>query len=1015
MQLKLDIRRTLTARSDRVKCVDLHPTEPWMLVSLYNGKIHVWNHQNQQLIKTFEVCSSPVRAGKFIARKNWIITGSDDYRITVFNYNTLERQHVVDAHMDYIRCLAVHPTLPIVLSGSDDMTIKMWNWDKNWACQKVFDGHSHYVIQIVFNPKDNNTFASASWDKTIKIWQLASSNFTFLTFLTNCVSIPNFTLEGHMKAINCLDYTHAGEKPYLISGADDRLVKIWDYQNRSCVQSLDGHTAVAFHPRLPIIITGFSVMCKQSKGYQILFEIKLIEHRRHEELPVDFFWIVCWGEMGIIREKQRENGKEDPTFSMDEGGKIVWIKHSEMEMINLKQLAIKDIKDGERLNLSVKKSVKLTGTNSCLVFPNIGNTTLAHNSNGRYVAVCGEGEYNIYTAMALRNKAYGSALEFVWGIEPEDFAIRESATTVKPELGADGIYGGTLLGVRSANHLTFYAWDTLELVRRIEIQPKGVFWGGNGEMVAITTEESFYVLKYNASVVAEASEEGRAEDGYEDAFEVMGEVAENVKTATWVGYCFFYSNSLNRLNYYVGGEIVTISHLDRPHYILGYIPRDNRIYLCDKRGVYSMINIQFYHIINTSLDALHFAWANPDHGFDLALQLSKLDLAVELAERIGGDQKWQHLHLAPTPAHFLPIQISYTFFPLLPRCCPTAHEKQGFVSDALHFAWANPDHGFDLALQLSKLDLAVELAERIGGDQKWQHQNGRWDMAEKCYEATQDFGALLILSSSSGNLDKVSKLAEVAHRARKFNVAFTAYLLTQQNLKALNILVETNKLPDAAFFARTYLPSEVPRVTQLWKAEQQKTNAKVAQGIADPSEYPNLFPSFEESLRGQKYLEQSEKIVPASHYSTRTSNSQRNVFEELSKACTSGSNLEETRENNANDGTYFAHFSGDLSKEKVTQLWKAEQQKTNAKMAQGIADPSEYPNLFPSFEESLRIQAKEKELETMSSDSKKKEKKIRDLTCELKEVKDMLNKAKWEAQTVREDNVSSMAEEENEV
>jgi coatomer subunit beta' len=84
MQLKLDIRRTLTARSDRVKCVDLHPTEPWMLVSLYNGKIHVWNHQNQQLIKTFEVCSSPVRAGKFIARKNWIITGSDDYRVSYF-------------------------------------------------------------------------------------------------------------------------------------------------------------------------------------------------------------------------------------------------------------------------------------------------------------------------------------------------------------------------------------------------------------------------------------------------------------------------------------------------------------------------------------------------------------------------------------------------------------------------------------------------------------------------------------------------------------------------------------------------------------------------------------------------------------------------------------------------------------------------------------------------------------------------------------------------------------------
>lgn len=43
-------------------------------------------------------------------------------------------------------------------------------------------------------------------------------------------SMPNYTLEGHEKGINCVDYYHGGDKPYLISGADDRLVKIWDYQ-----------------------------------------------------------------------------------------------------------------------------------------------------------------------------------------------------------------------------------------------------------------------------------------------------------------------------------------------------------------------------------------------------------------------------------------------------------------------------------------------------------------------------------------------------------------------------------------------------------------------------------------------------------------------------------------------------------------------------------------------------------------------------------------------------------------
>ena len=39
-----------------------------------------------------------------------------------------------------------------------------------------------------------------------------------------------------------------------------RYVKIWDYQNKACVQTLEGHaqnvTAVAFHPELPIIMTG---------------------------------------------------------------------------------------------------------------------------------------------------------------------------------------------------------------------------------------------------------------------------------------------------------------------------------------------------------------------------------------------------------------------------------------------------------------------------------------------------------------------------------------------------------------------------------------------------------------------------------------------------------------------------------------------------------------------------------------------------------------------------------------
>ena len=52
---------------------------------------------------------------------------------------------------------------------ADDMLIKLWDWEKKWACTQVFEGHTHYVMQIVINPKDNNTFASASLDRSVKV------------------------------------------------------------------------------------------------------------------------------------------------------------------------------------------------------------------------------------------------------------------------------------------------------------------------------------------------------------------------------------------------------------------------------------------------------------------------------------------------------------------------------------------------------------------------------------------------------------------------------------------------------------------------------------------------------------------------------------------------------------------------------------------------------------------------------------------------------------------------------
>ncbi len=67
----------------------------------------------------------------------------------------------------------------------------------------------------------------------------------------------------------------------------------------------------------------------------------------------------------------------------------------------------------------------------------------------RFVVVCGDGEFIIYTAITLRNKSYGNAMEFVWSQDSSEYAIRDGnivkifknfkeKKTFKPESGAEG-------------------------------------------------------------------------------------------------------------------------------------------------------------------------------------------------------------------------------------------------------------------------------------------------------------------------------------------------------------------------------------------------------------------------------------------------------------------------------------------------------------------------------------------------------------------------------------------------
>ncbi|KAJ9505015.1 hypothetical protein QJQ45_029931, partial [Haematococcus lacustris] len=649
------------------------------------------------------------------------------------------------------------------------------------------------------------------------------------------------------------------------------MVKIWDYQTKACVQTLDGHThnvaAVCFHPELPLIVTGSedgTIKLWHATTYRLE---NTLDYRMERVWGIGYLKgsnsIAVGYDEGTVMVKI---GREEPVASMDSSGKIIWAHHNEIQTVNIKALGADfEMSDGERLPLATKD------LGSSDLYPQ----SLQHNPNGRFVTVCGDGEYVVYTALAWRNKSFGQGLEFVWSTDSNEFAIRESASRVKLyknfqektvlnlDFKAEGIYGGALVGVKSADFIIFYNWELPmlylapwlqgRLIRRVDTSAKGVFWSDSGEHVAVVGDESFYLLKFNAEAAAAALASGDTSDpdGHDEAFDLIAEasceaigtgwlparaaaeglmVSERVKTAVWVGDCFIFNNAAWRLNYCVGGEVTTLYHLDRPMYILGYLASLNRIFLIDKEfGVVS------YTLLVAMIEFKTLAMRGDISGaLALLPQLPK--------DALNG------------VARFL--------------------EGKGAVREALEVA-TDPEYRFDLAMQLGDLEVASEIATAVDSEPKWRQlaelamTAGQLDVARQCLTRAKDFSGTLLMQSALGDRPGLQVLASQAAEAGKHNVAFLAHFLCGDVQACVDLLIATNRLPEAAFFCRTYLPSRMPPVVAAWKADLAKQNAKAAESLADPSEYGNLFPDLEVAIAAEALAAKQHKklaTLPASAF-----------------------------------------------------------------------------------------------------------------------------------------------------
>eukprot|EP00871_Galdieria_phlegrea_P003349 jgi/Galph1/4014/GphlegSOOS_G2705.1 len=130
------------------------------------------------------------------------------------------------AHEKGINCLEFHPQKEdLLLTGSMDGTIGLWDTRKSNEALHVFRDHNDAVIEVHWSPFSSSVFASSS-SKRIFIWDINHIFETDDNNIDNCSSELLFIHGGHMKNVEGFDWNPINNW-MIASGGSDHLLEIW--------------------------------------------------------------------------------------------------------------------------------------------------------------------------------------------------------------------------------------------------------------------------------------------------------------------------------------------------------------------------------------------------------------------------------------------------------------------------------------------------------------------------------------------------------------------------------------------------------------------------------------------------------------------------------------------------------------------------------------------------------------------------------------------------------------------
>ncbi|XP_067949452.1 coatomer subunit alpha-like isoform X2 [Watersipora subatra] len=716
------------SKSARVKGLTFHPTRPWVLCSLHNGHIQLWDYRMCTLIDKFEEHDGPVRGIDFHRQQPLFVSGGDDYKIRVWNYKLRRCLFTLLGHLDYIRTTVFHHTYPWILSSSDDQTIRIWNWQSR-TCVSLLAGHSHYVMCAAFHPSED-LVASASLDQTIRVWDISGVRRKNISAGTGSErpsqmqqtelfgtpdAVVKHVLEGHDRGVNWVSFHPT--LPLVVSGADDRQVKLWRMNDSKAweVDTCRGHynnvSSVLFHPRQDIIMSNSED--KSIKVWDMTKRTCLHTFRREH----DRFWIVAAHPTLNLFAAGHDSGmlvfkleRERPAYAVYEN-LLYYCKEKYLRKLDFrtsKDVAVMQLRSSRTPVHSMsynptENSVLLTtrtqnADNSVYDLHKIPKDSDSQNPDSSE----GKRSSGLSAIWVARNR-------FAVLDRTQTIVVKNLSNEVSKKIPANNVedimYAGTgKLLLRESDKVILFDLQQKKQMAVLKMNKcRFAIWSSDMNFVAVFSKHVLAICTKALTVLATIHE------------------STKIKSGAWDEAGVFVYTTSNHVKYALSsGDSGIVRTLDMPIYVTRV--KGNQVYCMDRECRPRILNI----------DAT-------EYKFKLALVNRHYD---------------EVLHMVKTAKLVGQSIISYL-------------QKKGYPEVALHFV-KDEKTRFGLALECGNIDIALEAARALDDKDCWEKLGeaallqGNHQIVEMAYQRTKNFDKLSFLYLITGNLEKLKKMMKIA-------------------------------------------------------------------------------------------------------------------------------------------------------------------------------------------------------------------------------------------------------------